>query len=258
MPAQILPAYPGYGRLLSTSLGTSLGAAVPAFVQIPPGIDNLSLLPRNFTTAVVAKISLNPFITVLSTQDGMATNPLNQSAAAQDGATGTLVTLSSLPTLANGGAVYVGANAPFLGLSATVVATNSGGGTMAVTYWNGTAWTNITPSDATTNMSASGFISWTIPTDWTSVNLQTAISLGAPRSGVTSNQFWVRIATSAVYDASVTLSSLLALGQFATTGGFELPAGEIMSFARGDIGNISALVDAGTGFLVVNGFFGGQ
>lgn len=256
MPASTLPGNLGFPRLLSTAGGGTALTTTRAFIAVPQGISNLIIIPRNFSTAVVAKVSLNPWITVISTNDAMRSNPTVQSNAAQDGATGTLVTLSSLPTLANGGAVYIGASNPFSALQATVVAANSGGGTMAVTYWNGSTFTNITPTDNTTNMSTSGSITWTVPTDWVKADLGSILALGQPRIGVTSTGYWIRIATSAAYDSSVTLSSLYALGQYGDSGGMEIPEGFVYqtSVSANTTGNISALTDAGTANLIVDGF----
>lgn len=256
MPAPTLPASLGYPRLLSAADGGTDLTTTPVFIAVPQEVTNVILITRNFESGVanVATISLNPWITVISTLDGMATSPSVQSAAAQDGVAGTVVTLSNLPTLANGGAVYIGANKPFSALQADVVAPNGGGGTMAVTYWNGTAWTTITPTDNTANFANDGSITWTVPTDWVKANLQTAIAYGAPRVGLTNTAFWVRIATSAVYDASVTLASLYALGQYGHSGGLEAPEGYVFQEQTADVGNISASTDAGTANLIVNGF----
>lgn len=233
--------------------GTAL-STTRAFIAIPAGIGSVIVTPRNFTTAVVAKVAFNPYITVIKTLDSMSTPPTDYSEAAQDGATGTLVTLSSLPTLANGGAVYVGAEALFGGLMATVVSANSGGGTMAVTYWDGDSWANITPTDGTTNMSATGLITWTVPTDWAKVSLTTA--LGRVFAGTGRDQFWVRIATSAAYDSSTTLSSLYAYNQYADALP-ELASGQVFQTAINRAqngGNLQALTDAGTANLIVNGY----
>lgn len=248
------PAYIGNGRLLSTADGGTALSTTRAFIAIPAGINSVILTPRNFATAVVAQVALNPFISVIKTNDAMGTAPVDYSENAQDGAAGTLVTLSSLPTLANGGALYVGAEALFGGLMATVVAANSGGGTMAVTYWDGDSWANITPTDGTANMANTGLITWTVPTDWTPVPLVTALNriwagLGTPK-------YWVRIATSAAYDASVTLSSLYAYNQYADALP-ELASGQVFQTAINRAQNggcIQALTDAGTANLIVNGY----
>lgn len=248
------PAYLGNGRLLSAADGGTALSTTRAFIAIPAGIGNVSITPRDFSTAVVAQVALNPFISVIKTNDAMGTAPTDYSENAQDGVAGTLVTLSSLPTLANGGALYVGADVKFGGLMATVVAGNGNGGTMAVTYWDGDSWADISPTDGTSNMNATGLISWTVPTDWAPVSLLTA--LNRIFAGTGRKQYWVRIATSAAYDSSVTLSSLYAYNQYADL----LPeyvANEKFSTAivRGQNGGcIQALTDAGTAKLIVNGY----
>ena len=247
--------YPGNGRLLSTANGGTALSTTRAFIPIPPGIGSVTIIPRNFATAVVVKLALNPFLSVMKSSDSMSTAPVDYSEAAQDGDAATLVTLSSLPTLANGGAVYVGAGDRFSGLMATLATTNSNGGTMAVTYWNGTAWTDITPTDGTSNMNATGLITWTVPTAWVPESLSSILSRSF--AGLGRTQFWVRIATSAAYDASVTLSSLYAYNRYADAG-IELIANEALKVGvdRAQNGGvIQALTNAGTANLIVNGFY---
>jgi hypothetical protein len=249
------PSYIGNSRLLSTAGGGTALSTTTAFIAIPAGIHAVTITPRNFATAVVAEVSLNPFITVVKTLDSMSTAPADYSENAQDGVAGTLITLSSLPTLANGGAVYVGAEDFFAGLQATVVNGSGGAGAMAVTYWDGNSWENITPTDNTTNLNASGSITWTVPTDWAKVNLGQALTSRIfPPIGT--EQYWVRIATSVVYDATTTLSSLYALNRYSTQ--MEIASGQVYQTAINrplNGGVIQAATDAGTANLIVNGFY---
>lgn len=64
--------------------------------------------------------------------------------------------------------------------------------TLAVEYWNGSAWTDLTVQDDTDDFSSNGKITFTAPGDWaqTSVNGQT--------------KYWIRIKTSTVPVTSAT------------------------------------------------------
>lgn len=253
--APTTPGYLGNPRLLSAASGGTPLSTTTAFIAIPPGIQSVSIVPRDFTTAIVAVIGLNPFLTVLRTNDLMATNPVDYSEAAQDGAAGTLVTLSDLPTLANGGAVFIGAADLFTGIQATIVAGDSGAGTIGIFYWNGTAWANTSPTDNTSNMGSSGSVTWTSPgAAWVKASLNDII--GWPRTGTGKPLYWIRMTTSAAYDSSVTLSSLYAINQFATP--MELVANQ--EFKTGinraqNGGCIQAATNDGTAMLIVNGFY---
>ena len=249
------PAYIGNGRLLSAAGGGTALSTTRAFIAIPAGINAVTVTPRNFATAVVAKVALNPFIAVIKTEDGMNTPPADYSENAQDGVAGTLVTLSSLPTLANGGALYVGAVVPFGGLMATIVAGDGGAGDLDVDYWNGSSWADISPTDGTSNMASTGLITWTVPTAWAITSLTAALDRIFPAIG--QPMYWVRLSTTVAYDSSVTLSSLYAYNRYADALP-ELASGQVWQTAINRMqngGNIQALTDAGTANLIVNGYY---
>lgn len=244
-------------RGLGASTGVSLSttAARTAFI---PGTDLLSITPRNLSTAVVARFNFCPWAYVFKTADLLATAPTDYTAEAQDGVAATVVTLSGLDTLANGDAVYVGSAVPFRGLAATVASANGTAATIAVTYWDGNSWENITPTDGTASGGATfavtGNITWTVPADWAGTSLKAAVTTANKNIGVYNEHlYWVRIAVSAAMDASTTLSSLLALN--ASTTYAEIVSGQTLEQAihRGLGGQsaIEALTDAGTGNLLV-------
>jgi hypothetical protein len=55
------------------------------------------------------------------------------------------------------------------GIYITMTSANGTSNTMAVEYWNGSAWTNITPTDGTdtgASLAQSGAVTWTAPTTW--------------------------------------------------------------------------------------------
>ena len=86
--------------------------------------------------------------------------------------------------------IYVGSSAsvltgPFTSLKFTSLTSTGSAGTITVSYWNGSAWTALTITDGTSNLTASGTISWIAPSDWTAATVD----------GV--ERFWVRITRSA-------------------------------------------------------------
>lgn len=247
-------------RLVGASKGVSLTDAASHTV-LPRGAKFLQLTGRNYSTAVVIRFRLNPWITVLKTSDLLATkaNLTNYSEEAQDGSTSTDVTLSSLATLANSGAVYVGSYVPFAGLVADVDAANGNAATLAATYWNGSAWTDITPTDGTETGGATfgqdGSITWTVPTAWSPTSLEAAVTTAAKNIGILKQPlYWVRLAVSAALDSSTTLNSLIAIGGHTEYG--ELVAGvpweQSITVGPYGVASVSALTDAGTANLIIN------
>ena len=113
MPTEILAANLGHQRLAGASKGVALTTAA-AFTPFIRGTEHVTLLPRNFATAVVARYALCPYLVILKADsaDDLAGPIADYSAIAQDGSTATSVDLSSL---AAGRNVYVGSAIPFRG-----------------------------------------------------------------------------------------------------------------------------------------------
>lgn len=224
---------------------------------LPKGTQALILEPRNFSTAVVARVLRNPYLFVYKTADSLATIT-DYSEAAQDNDAATDVVLSSLDTNANGDALWIGSHLPFRGLSVDVDAANGTASVLSGTYWNGSALADISLTDNTASggatMAVDGTITWTVPTDWTAARLLAIGSSAAsvPRSG--EPLYWVKLVVSAALDSSTTLNSVHALNR--STSYFELIDGRIWEEAirRGPdgIGSIEALTDAGTCNLLVS------
>lgn len=239
-----------------TSTGVSL-TTTAAFIQIPKGTQHLFLTPRNFTTAVVARVALNPYLVVLKTVDALATAPTDYSESAQDGDTSTDVDLSSLSTAANSDFLYVGSHRPFRGVNCDIDAANANASVLTVKYWDGSAWTSISATDGTASggatMAVDGNVTWTIPTAWTSASLlgtgDTTVSF--PFAG--NKLYWTRWEVSVALDSTTTLNSMLALAP--STNYFELSANQNfeLGITKGPegVGCIEALTDAGTGNLAV-------
>lgn len=102
--------------------------------------------------------------------------------------------------------LYVGSHRRYAGWAVDVGSANALASTATVTYWNGSAWTNITATDGTqsggdTTLAVDGNITWTVPTDWTarSVNSETA------------DYFWTRLAVSATLTNPTSINELALL-----------------------------------------------
>lgn len=248
------------GRLSEVRGSTTTGVALSttaAFTAIPVGTSQLFLTARNFSTAVVAKLAINPRLVVLKTQDALATAPTDYSDAAQDGSTSTDVVLSSQGTAAQSDFLYVGAHRPFRGVSIDVDAANGNASTLTVKYWTGSAWSDITATDGTISTGASigqdGTVTWTVPSDWTAAKLYSTgdTTIGFPGAG--NILFWTRWEFSAALDSSTTLNSMMPMA--ASTNFFELSAAAPtleLKVENGMHGHscIEALTDAGTANLI--------
>lgn len=252
--------YEGYVGEMRSATAAGGGTALSTSAVLIPFPDNtayLEMVATTFATAVVAKVALNPYLVILKTVDGLATRPTDYSDAGQDGATATLVTLSSLDTLANGDFLLVGSHVPFRGVRIINVAPNGNTATLAVAYWNGTAWASTSPTDGTASggdtMAQNGDVTWTVPTAWTAA-LIGSLGYTAPQMYPQVPLYWTRWSVSAALDSSVTLSSFLALNR--TTTYAELIASQLWAQrvrkGVGGIASVEALTDAGTANLIVN------
>lgn len=254
-------------RLVGAANGVAL---TTTFVTrgLPVNTEWLSLEARNFSTAVVVRYALNPYLTVLRTQDRLATAPTDASDNAQDDNASTEVVLSSQNTWANGGALYVGSHIPFAGLDVDVDATNSNASVLTVNYWNGTAWVTISPTDNTASGGATfaqdGTITWTVPTAWSANTLRGIAASAGDDSDLASTVlfpgaerplFWARLEVSAALDSSVTFDSIHAINRSTLyaeiTSGKPCPEFWIRR-GPGGIGSVQALTNAGTANLLVN------
>lgn len=259
MATESLPGPLGEVRAASTDGGGTALTTTATRIVLPFGTKHIQLIPRNFSTAVVVKWNKNPWLTVIKTTDDHATFT-DYSVEAQDGSTSTSVVLSSLDTLANGDALYVGSHLPFSGVNIDVDGTNSTGArTLSVYYWNGSAFADTSATDGTasggTTMAQDGSVTWTVPTDWATTKLNNAVSAVSNHLGLGQQElFWTRWTVSGALDASVTLDHMLAINRDTTYA--ELPASmgweEAVTVGPGGIASLTALTDAGTANLIVN------
>ena len=139
------------------SKGLSLSTTA-ARAPLPFGTDFISLVGTSYSTAVVSRILLNPWLIIKKTADLLVTEPTDYSKEAQDGSTSTSVTLSSLDTFANGDALYVGSHVPFGGVHVDVDAANGTASVLTVKYSkNDGTWADISATD---NSASGGATQW--------------------------------------------------------------------------------------------------
>ena len=243
-------------RAASASVGTALSTTATV-IPFLPGTQYALIEGRNYLTAAVARVALVPYLRVFKTADSLATIT-DYSENAQDGNAATDVTLSSLDTLANGDALWVGSHLPFRGLLADVDAANGTASVLTGTYWNGTALADISLTDGTDSVGATfgqdGAITWSVPAAWTPAPLTTIGSAAGGVQASSQSLYWVRLVVSAALDSSSTLNSLMALSR--STAYAELTSGRLLECSvnrgAGGMAGVEALTDAGTGNLIVN------
>ncbi len=246
-------------RAASTASGGTALTTTAGYIQLPLGSKYLYITPRNFATAVVAKVALNPWLVVLKTTDILATAPTDYSSAAQDADASTNVTLDALGTLANGDWLLVGSHLPFRGVYCDVDGANAVNATLTVTAWNGSAWADTSATDGTNSsgtFAVDGLIYWTVPTTWPATKLSDiypGLAFYAYYTGVP--LYWTRWVVSAALTNPTTLNSMVAANR--STAYMELVPGQTYSekinhAVIGGIGCVEALTDAGTANLIVN------
>lgn len=269
----------GGGQALATTLSATNGT-----IFLPIGTRWFSMTPRNFSTAVVAKVRFGPWVDVLVTNDNHATF-IDYSDAAQDAETTNDVVLGAMKTLANGGATYLGSPVPFSGLWVDVGSANAVVSTLTASYWTGNAWTSLSATDNTASGSATfavdGTVTWTVPSTvgpgilWAPDSFNHVLqatsfdptiakySFGPAGAGTTppqsttqtDAQYWVQLKVSTALTAATSLDKLGAQNRSAAY--MELVSGQtfdeyIPSMRGGPVAWIEAITDAGTGNLIVN------
>ena len=249
--------------------------------SFPRGTKTLYLEAHNAgSSATTVEYALNPYLTVLRTQDFGATFT-DYSEHAQDDNLSNVIVLDSQNTAANGDALFVGSHVPFRGVAVDVSAANgTGSRTLTVRYWNGTAWTDTSDSDGTsssTSLDQDGDVTWSVPSAWTSATLRSIIesNLGADAGwndstfagtgrAVNNGLYWTRWEWSGALDSEVELASMLALNR--STAYSQLVVGgaairRALHRGPGGFGSIEYNTDTGTADLIAvagsgNGYFG--
>jgi len=258
---------PGEFRTSSASKGQAC-TTTASYSQLLPKTERIFLTARNFSTAAIVKVAINPYLCILKTIDGMASMPLDYSSAAQDASTSTEVILSGLNTVANGDFLLVGAHLPFRGCYMDVNATNSTGSvTLTVSYWNGNIWVDTANTDgwSATAFDQDGLTYWTVPTAWTPSSIEEMYPdcpevPDIPNLSLKTKLYWTRWEVDTAIDSSVTLYSMVAANRSTTYA--ELVEDQMVSAnvynGIGGVGCIEALTDAGTANLIVNCFTSGS
>ena len=263
-----MPARQVRGQELRSLTAANGGTAVTGVVTfgLLPGTQYVKIHSRAFSTAVGLQYALNPYLAVLKTTDAGATWT-DYSSAAQDEDADTHVDLSSLSTLVNGDAVYIGATTAFRGLDVDVDGANGNSSVLTASYWNGSAWTDTSDTDGTISsgktMGQDGTITWSVPSAWSAGSLNNILqnldgggsfqstAAAAPQYGY-QDLFWVRLEVSAALDSAVTLDSIHALA--GSTAYAELTAGDnVIELAAnyGEFGAVELTVTTGTVNTVV-------
>ena len=252
-------------RSLTAANGGTAVTGVVTFGLLP-GTQYVKIHSRAFSTAVGLQYALNPYLAVLKTTDAGATWT-DYSSAAQDEDADTHVDLSSLSTLVNGDAVYIGATTAFRGLDVDVDGANGNSSVLTASYWNSSAWTDTSDTDGTISsgktMGQDGTITWSVPSAWSAGSLNNILqnldgggsfqstAAAAPQYGY-QDLFWVRLEVSAALDSAVTLDSIHALA--GSTAYAELTAGDnVIELAAnyGEFGAVELTVTTGTVNTVV-------
>jgi len=174
--------------------------------------------------------------------------------------------LNDLPTLANGGAMWIASAVPYRGAHIVVDAANGTANNLTVHYPSGPglSLTDISDSDATdtgASLAQSGTVTWTVPTTWQLATLRAicrANSIAMTSAAFTYSDdllYWTRWTWSATMDSATTLDHILGLNE--STAYAEEVVGVAAServkvgLGRNGISGIEALTDAGTGNLII-------
>lgn len=267
-PIDIVAGNLGHQRLAGAASGVALSTTA-AFVGFHQGTKHVILTPRNFATAVVWRYAFCPYVVVLKTHDALVSKPLDYTEPAQDGSTATSVVLTALPTLAAGGALWVGCPIKFRGAHIDVDGANAAANNLTVDYPAiGTlTLTDISDTDNTdtgASLAVDGTVTWTVPAAWTLATLRDICAANAiPITGTRfahddEKMFWNRWTWNATMTSAtaVTLDHMLALNE--STAYAELTHREGLEqrvhhgLGPNGVSGLELLTDAGTGNLVVN------
>lgn len=260
----VLPAEFSEVREASGTDGGTALTTTATCIDIPFGSDWLSLIPHDFVTASVVKYLLNPYLTIIHTTDNLVLpgNAADISDEAQDNDT-TNMTFTTWPTLANGGALYVGAPLPFRGVKVTVGTTvQTVAAVLTIKYFTeGGGWVDTTNSEGTKVvgdcLQKDGTEEWAPAATWAKTSLIGAGETLLSNAWSMAPLYWTRWETDAAFTASSQLAKLQALNR--STSYAQLPEGfaiqqHIHTKRSSDaaVGCVEALTDAGEAKLIAN------
>ena len=257
-------------RAASTAGGGTALSTTLALISLPIGGDWLTMLPRNFVTAVVAQYALNPWLTIIATTNALGTKRRLVSGAQtisetddisvemQDGDAVDFA-INSFDTAANDNYIYVGSWLPFRGAQVSLNNKNDVASVLTVNYWRG-AWAAVdTISDGTDvgssdTMKQDGDVTWVVSSDWKRDSLLKIGDTTVKESWSGDNLYWTRWEVSVALDSTVDLVTMRALNRSTTYA--ELAEGILFSESAisgpSGFSCVEALVDAGSGNLIVN------
>lgn len=265
-PVQSYPAHFLERKLASATTGTSLSTTA-AFISIPFGSTYMSLIPRNYSTAVVVRWLPMPYLVILKNQDALVTEPIDCSYLLQDGDNTVTNVINSFDTLANGDAFYIASLEPFRGLHIDVQNTNGSANDMTAVYSRATSLATLTITDNTdtgASLAQDGTVTWTVPTDWSAQPFNLLFNTRFHGAIYEQPLYWIRLAWSAAVDSSTSLNQIRGLNR--STAYLEIPSGMwwdesiVTGLPQGGpgfwpqdgcIAGIEALTDAGTANLLV-------
>ena len=266
----------GPPRLAGADKGVSLSTTAD-FVPLIRGTRYVELIPRNFATAVVLRYLDSPYLVVLRTNDALLSSIIDYSDIAQDGSTSSTVDMTSLPTLANGGALWIGSYRRFRGVDIDVNVANAAANNLTVHYptAGSLTLTDISDTDNTdtgASLAQDGTVTWTVPASnaWVAASLRdiaeaNALVIKSARFKYDGDQklYWTRWTWNAAMDSSPTLNHMLGMNE--STAYANSPVGSGLGqmidhrLSERGIGAYELLVDAGTGNCIVNCYaFGGR
>jgi hypothetical protein len=249
-------------RAASTASGGTALTATLALIAIPFGADYLSITPRNFSGAAVARVLLNPYLTIFFTTDaGVTTTDISDEM--QDGDTAD-VNIDDFP-ITGTGFFYVGAPIQFRGVKVDVgTGNNDDTAALTVKYWNG-SWVDLSTahnlSDGTDvggdSFFQDGDVTWDVPSVWVKETLD-GIGDTLPSERVSfvpsrsTPMYWTRWEWDAALDSDTDVAGMQALNRVTTYA--ELLEGQAVEIRVSDrkLGCVEALTNAGTANLVVN------
>ncbi|KKL62645.1 hypothetical protein LCGC14_2183140, partial [marine sediment metagenome] len=240
--------------------GTALTTTL-SIIGIPLRSDYISITARNFVGCAVARVALNPWLTIIHTTDSLVDTGNITDISEQMQNNDTIdYKLGTLDTAANDGFVYVGSPLPFIGVKVDigpdVQATTS---VLTVKYGTDGGWIDLVDADGTESggatLAVDGDVTWAIPTTWKKTTL---LDIGdttlSGEDWSRESLYWTRWEVSAQID-STDLKQMRALTRSPDYA--ELIEGQSFEVMNPTdtverIACIEALTDAGTCNLIVN------
>ena len=224
MGTEVWPGPLGEVRGVGASTGVSLTTTL-ALTPLPKGTRYLTLMARNFAGGgVIARFALNPFLVVVRTGDA-GVNLSDVSEVVQNAEDAGTLDMSSFPTLANGGALYIGAHQQFSGVRVDGTAFNGTASTLTVEHWNGSRWVDLSATDGSAAAGATfgqdGNVTWTMPGAgvWNPGALHKILNPTGRTPHGDVPLYWTRWTVSAAFDTATTVANLLALNRSTTYAG---------------------------------------